>query len=230
MAEYLGINRSSTHRLLVTLERHGYVAQDPNTDKYQLGMRVFEAGAVVLNQMSFRAAARPHIEYLARETGEVVHLAVENGNQCVYIDKVEGIQHIPMGSQLGWRRPLYCTGIGKALLANLPDQRIEQYLKDTKLLPLTPQTITDTNALRAELIRIRATGIAYDREEIEQSLSCVAAVVRGTNGQLVGAISVAGPTTRMNEEEVKRIKQLVLGAAELVSSGLVTACTQPKHL
>ena len=131
---------------------------------------------------------------------------------------------------MGWRRPLYCTGIGKALLANLPDQRIEQYLRDTKLLPLTPQTITDTNALRAELMRIRATGIAYDSEEIELGLSCVAAVVRGTNGQLVGAISVAGPTTRVNEEEVKRIKQLVLGAAELVSSGLVTACTQPKHL
>ena len=229
LAEYLGTNKSSTHRLLTTLERHGYVAQDPITGKYQLGMRVFEAGAVVLSQMNLRAAARPHLERLARESGEVVHLAVENGGQCVYVDKVEGPQAISMASQLGWRKPLYCTGVGKAMLAHLPQPRIDQVLRAGQLRPLTPNTVTDPDRLAAELEEVRTTGIAYDREEIEVGLRCVAAPIRGANGRVVAAISVAGPAARFGPERLPRLAQLVGSTAEAISRDLAFAPGQPHH-
>ncbi len=228
LAEYLGVDKSSTHRLLTTLERHSYVAQDPITGKYQLGMRVFEAGAVVLDQMNLRAAARPHLERLAQDTGDVAHLAVENGGQCVYVDKVVGPQAIPMASQLGWRKPLYCTGLGKALLAHLPDYRIDQILQAEELRPLTPNTITDPVRLTAVLAEIRGMGVAHDWEEIEVGLRCVAAPVRGTSGQVVAAISVAGPTARFSLERVPRLIKLVRDAADAISQDLAFALGQPR--
>ncbi len=223
LAEYLGINKSSTHRLLTTLERHGYVAQDPITGKYQLGMRVFEAGATVFNQMSLRVVARPHLERLAESSGEVVHLAVVNGDQCVYVDKVEGPLAIPMASQLGWRKPLYCTGVGKALLAYQPDYRVAQFLREQQLRALTPSTITDPDRLRAELQEIRALGLAHDREEIEVGLRCVAAPVLGANGQVVAAVSVAGPAERYSEDRLPGLGEMVRAAAAAIARDLADA-------
>lgn len=227
LAEYLGTNKSSTHRLLTTLERHGYVSQDPITGKYQLGMRLFEAGAVVLSQMNLRAAARPHLEMLAEKTGEVVHLAVENGSQCVYVDKVTGPRAIPTASQLGWRKPLYCTGVGKALLAFLPEPRVNQIVRGGPLSALTPNTITDPDRLMAELEEIRGSGVAYDREEIELGLSCVAAPVLGANGRVVAAISVAAPTPRFLGERREHLVGLVRDAAEAISYDLSFPRSQP---
>lgn len=228
LAEYLGINKSSTHRLLTTLERHGYVAQDPITGKYQLGMRIFEAGAVVLSQMSLRAAARPHLERLAQETGEVVHLAVENGDHCVYMDKINGPNAVQTASQLGWRKPLYCTGVGKMLLAHLPDPRIAQILREQELRPLTPNTVTDRSQLLKELEEIRSVGIAFDREEIELGLRCVAAPIVGTNSRVVAAVSVSGPNARFGQAQLPRLIQLVLDTSQVISRDLVFGWSQTR--
>ena len=230
MAEYLGINKSSTHRLLTTLERHGYVAQDPITGKYQLGIRMFEAGAVVFTQMELRTTARPHLLRLADVTGEVVHLAVVSGSLCVYVDKVEGPRAIPMASQVGWRKPLYCTGIGKVLLAYLPETLIEQILLEQDLKPLTPNSITDLDQLRAQLVEIRARGVAYDREEIEVGLCCVAAPVLRSNGQLVGAISLAGPAGRFEEEHLPTLAEQVRATAAAVSRDLEMALAGSRNV
>lgn len=223
LAEYLGINKSSTHRLLTTLESHGYVAQDPHTGKYQLGMRVFQVGAVVLGQTNLRAAARPHLERLAETTGEVVHLVVENGGQCLYVDKVVGAQAIPTGSALGWRRPLYCTGVGKVLLAHLPEHRRDQVVHGNGLRPYTPNTITDPRVLVGELEEIKTTGVAHDREEMEVGLRCVAAPVVGADGRVVAAISVAGPTARFDADRLPHLTELVRAAAAAVSRDLARA-------
>lgn len=217
LAEYLGINKSSTHRLLTTLERHDYVAQDPITGKYQLGMRVFQAGAIVFNQMKLRTVARLHLERLAESTGEVVHLAVLNGSRCVYVDKIEGPHAIKMASQLGWRKPLYCTGVGKALMAYLPANRVERILQEEELKPLTPYTITDVPRLLAELSEIRASGVAHDREEIELGLRCVAAPVFGARDQVVAAVSVAGPTAHFVPELLPEMVDRVRSVAEAIS-------------
>lgn len=221
LAEYLSIDKSSMHRLLTTLEQHGYVAQDPITGKYQLGTRVFEVGAVLLNQINLRAAAHAHLERLARETGEGVHLAVESADQCAYVDKIEGEKALRSSSQLGWRQPLHCTALGKVLLAYLPDHRIDHLLRTEELKPLTPYTITDPDRLVAQLSEIRRTGIALDHQEIEVGLCCVAAPIFGTGGQVVGAVSIAGPVQRFGPERLPQLSQLVRRTAKAISRDLI---------
>ena len=226
LADYLAIDKSSTHRLLTTLERHGYVAQDPVTGKYQLGIRVFEAGAVVLNQINLRAAARPHLERLVQLSHEVVHLAVPSGSQCVYVDRIAGSLAIPMASQIGWRKPLYCTGVGKAILAHLPSARIEEILRAEVLRPLTPHTIVDPERLRAELERIRQEGIAFDDQEIEPGLRCIAAPIRDAHGEIVAGISVAGPVDRIVVHAPSPLADLVREAATAIEHELARVSHQ----
>jgi len=222
LAECLGVDKSSTHRLLTTLERHGYAAQDPVTGKYQLGMRVFQAGGVLDEQVNLRVLAHPHLERLAEASGEVVHLAVLNGSSCVYVDKVQGPNAITMASQIGWRKPLYCTGVGKVLLAHAPRERYEPILRDQELRALTANTITDLAELRSEIRAIRAGGVAFDREEIEPGLRCVAVPVHGAKGQAVAALSVAGPSDRFGPKQHPRLLQLARDTAEAISRDLLS--------
>lgn len=221
LAEYLSIDKSSMHRLLTTLEQHGYVAQDPITGKYQLGTRVFEVGAVLLNQINLRAVAHAHLEQLAHETGEGAHLAVENADQCAYVDKIEGEKALRSSSQLGWRQPLHCTALGKVLLAYLPDHRIHHVLRTEELEPLTPYTITDPEQLAAQLSEIRRTGIALDNQEIEVGMFCIAAPILGTGGQVVGAISIAGPVQRFGPDRLPQLIGSVRQTAEAISQDLI---------
>ncbi len=120
--KFLDVNKSSTHRLLTTLESHGYVAKEPHTGKYQMGLRVFELGAVVLNQADLRAVARPYLQRLATSTGEVVHLVVGNRGQCLYIDKLTGDHAIRTGSALGCRRLVLHMGRQNATGAPPPTE------------------------------------------------------------------------------------------------------------
>ncbi len=226
LAEYLGTDKSSTHRLLTTLERHGYVAQDSITGKYQLGMRVFEVGSVLLNQMNLRAVAHVHLERLARDTREGAHLAVENADQCAYVDKIEGEDARPTSSQLGWRQPLHCTALGKVLLAYLPDGRMQRILSAEEPKPLTPYTVTDPDQLRAQLSEVRRTGVALDNQEIEVGQFCVAAPVFGADGQVVAAISIAGPVERFGPERLPQLVQSVRHCAESISSDLARSSGQ----
>lgn len=226
LAEYLGFDKSSTRRLLTTLERHGYVAQDSVTGKYQLGNRVFEIGAVLLNQMNLRAVTHAHLERLARETGEGAHLAVENAGQCAYVDKIEGESALHTSSHVGWRQPLHCTALGKMLLAYLPDPRIHDVLRTEELKPLTRCTITDRDQLFAQLSEIRRTGIALDYQEIEVGMSCVAAPIFGTGGQVVGAVSFAGPVQRFGPERLPQLIQSVRQCAEAISRDLARSLGQ----
>lgn len=226
LAEYLGTDKSSTHRLLTTLERHGYVAQDSITGKYQLGMRVFEVGSVLLNQINLRAVAHTHLERLARETGEGAHLAVENADQCAYVDKIEGEGARPTSSQLGWRQPLHCTALGKVLLAFLPDDRMQHILSMEEPKALTRYTVTDLDQLRAQLSEVKRTGIALDNQEIEIGQFCVAAPVLGTDGQVVAAISIAGPVDRFGPERLPQLTQLVRQCAEAISSDLARSANK----
>ena len=228
LADYLGISKTATHRFLITLERHGYVAQDPVTGKYQLGARLFEAGSVVYREMGLRVVARPHLERLAAETGEVVHLAVLNDGHCVYIDKIAGARAIPMASQIGWRKPLHCTGLGKVLLAFVPEPQARRIITERPLEPLTPNTITDPERLWLELEEIRRTGIGYDREEIEMGLRCVAAPIYAPSGHIIAAISIAGPSERFTSEHLPWLCQKLRATAEAISRD-IEADTPSRH-
>jgi len=195
----LNLNRSTTFRLLVTLQAHGYLEQDRESRKYRLGVICLELGSVFLNQSDIRKEALPILRGLRDECKETVHLARLAGSEVVYLEKLEGLLPIGiMGSRIGGRAPAHCTGLGKAMLAYIPESEIHQLYAESGLRRFTPNTIADLGELICELASIRERGYAIDNEEHEPDVKCVAVPIWNYRQKVVGAISVSGPAGRIN--------------------------------
>jgi IclR family KDG regulon transcriptional repressor len=202
IARFTQLDRSTVFRLLVTLEAHGFVEKNPVTGRYRLGVICLELGSRFLKSSDVRERALGVLDALRSEFGETTHLSILDGSEVVYLEKLPGL--LPVGvisSRVGGRAPAYCTGVGKALLAYLPDSELQRLLSTSKLARYTDATITDLDELRAELTRILETGYAIDRQEYNIGVECVAAPIFGHDG-VVAAISVSGPVERM-EQHVK---------------------------
>jgi len=217
LARELGLNKSTLHGLLQTLARHAYVQQEEETGRYRLGHRVLALGTAFLEHCDLREAAAPYLRRLAEEHGETVHLVVMDDGQVVYVDKIDSPQSIRMVSRIGRRLPAHCTGVGKAILAFLPRERMLSIVRKRGLTRFTDHTITTMEDLAAELARIREEGVAYDREEIEEGLCCVAVPIIGYGQEPVGAMSVAGPAWRMTGEKAAAIAVSLKEAAREIS-------------
>jgi DNA-binding IclR family transcriptional regulator len=169
-------------------------------DKYRLGIHLFEMGSAVSRQRRLREAALPFMEDLYEATHETVHLGVLDGNNVLYIEKISGRRSSPIATQIGTRKPVYCTALGKAILAFSPRPVLEEILG----LPLsrrTPHTISTPEALMREVARIRSAGISYDREEFALGTTCVAAPLVAGDGYAEAALSITGPTSRFNADQ-----------------------------
>lgn len=215
----LHLAKSTVYRLLQTLVRHGYVVQDPALGRYQLGLKFLELGALVSNRLSIPMIARPHLQRLVDATNETVHLGLLEGREVVYADKIECARTIRMYSRVGRRSPLHCTALGKVLLAHQPEAALREIL-GARLARYTPRTITAPRALRAELRQIREQGYAFDDEEFEEGLRCVAAPVRDHFEAVVASVGIAGPATRVDSGRLPGLIKLTREAAEAVSSAL----------
>ena len=220
IAKRTGLNKTSVSRILVTLCKRGYVEQDRVSRKYRLTLKLFELGSMCLERVDLVNEARPILEELARYTGETVHLAVLDQGEAVYIDKVESDQAVRMYSRVGRRSPLHCTGVGKVLLAFADENEIARVIDQKGLRRYTNSTITDPSMLRRQLDEIRARGVAFDNEEHEEGIRCVAAPVRDHRGLIVAAISVAGPSFRVTPERQQALAQPVSQAALAISQRL----------
>lgn len=220
LAQRVGLHKTSAARVLATLTAHGYVEQDPRTRRYRLTLKLFELGSLCLARIELVREARPLLENLARLSGEVVHLAVLDQGEVVYVDKVESEQTIRMYSRVGRRSPVHCTGVGKALLAFVDDVTFQSIVAEKGLRRYTPRTITDPERLREHLARVRETGVAFDDEEHEPGIRCVAAPVRDHRGVVVASISVAGPTVRMTHERLQELAEPVRQTAAAISARL----------
>lgn len=201
LAKHLGLAKSTVHRLATTLIEARLLEQNPQTSKYRLGLAVFELGACVANQKDVSKVSIPYLEELMERTGETVHLAILDENEVLYINKIESRQTIRMFSRVGRRGPVYCTGVGKVLLAFQPQERIEEVIA-AGLVAHTAHTIVDPDKLRACLNKVRADGYAIDDQEIEIDLRCIAAPVRDHSGNVIASISVAGPSQRLPKERL----------------------------
>ena len=216
----LGLHKSTTHSLISTLESAGYVQQDQTTAKYSLGLKLFELGQVVHDNMDLRNIAMPFLEELAKEFSETVHLAVLSKGEVVYIDKVDTSHSIRIGSQIGGRNPAYCTGVGKVLLAGLEDKELADTLKNMKLEKFTAHTIVEKDLLRKHLKKVRQDGYAIDQEEIEDGLCCIAAPIKNHSGQVIAGISVSGPSSRMRTHIDGELKNNLIDKAIQISRRL----------
>jgi DNA-binding IclR family transcriptional regulator len=209
--------KSTTHRLLRTLIQHKLVRQDNKTGQYVPGLKLFEMAYRVLNRMELRTQALPVLERLNRQTNLTVHLAILDDGEVVYIEKREADRPIRMYSAVGKRAPAHCTGLGKALLAHLPEEELRRIVQEKGLRRYTANTITTWDELVDHLARVRARGYALDNGEHEEMIHCVAAPVRDHTGQVVAAISLTGAVNHMSLEYAESLSTLVLRAAEEIS-------------
>src|SRR5476649_1034851 len=166
LARALELSRSTAHRYVATLAELGYLQQDRETSRYRLGPRVLDLGFSAINSMDVREISAPHLQQLSDETGHTVNMAILDGADIVYIERCRtsrpGQREIDLNLHIGARLPAYCTAMGKAMLAFLPEESLAPILADLDLAERGPNTITDRAAFRSELSRIRETGIAVN--------------------------------------------------------------------
>lgn len=213
----LALSKSTVHGILKTLEHRGYLEQNPNDLKYRLGMKLFELGIAVENQLDVGKIARPIIESLVSELKETVHLVVLQRDEVIYIEKVEGPQTLRISSQVGKRAPIHCTGVGKAILAFQGNEEIDRILSMTPLEPYTEYTLTDKEEIKKQLKTIQQQGFSVDDEEIELGLRCVAAPIFNHQGKAIASVSCAAPTMRLEDEQLSKVIQGIKQAALEIS-------------
>lgn len=223
LSERVKLSSSTTFRILSNLHYHHYVQRDEQSGTYKLGLACLELARAYSESNDLRLTALSELEALRDATKETVHLAVLDRNQVVYLDKLPGLHAIGiMSSQIGRRAPAYCTGLGKVLLAYQPDrQSIRDYFEQRGLYRFTDATVQSIDALMAELDEIEQRGYAFDRGEHELEVRCVAAPIFDINGRAIAAISISGPSSRLDPlEQNREIIEQVLKSAHLISAKL----------
>jgi IclR family KDG regulon transcriptional repressor len=215
LAREMGMAKPTVYRFLQTLQELGYARRDEN-DHWAMTLKTFNVGSRALDHIDLYSAARPVAEDLAEELGETVHMGVLEGDSAVYILKIESKYTIRMFSRVGRRIPLYCTAIGKVILAySRPDER-KAALEGVRLVAFTPKTITTRAALEVELKRIREQGYACDAEEHEEGIVCLGAPIFDRDGAVVAALSVSWPLFRYDAgKEAKKASQVVAAASSV---------------
>jgi len=210
-------HKSSVFRVLTTLEAAGFLEKDPQSGKYRLGLKILDLAGRVWGRHDIRQIASPYMDELARETGEVSHLAVLDGVDIVYLEKRGQGQILTVATRVGGRNPAYASSMGKVLLADLSESELKTVVGRGKLKKLTPNTITEMPRLMEELARIREQGFALDNEENFPGIRCVGAPIRDAGGRVVAAVSVTVPVQRMNDERVRELWRLVTNTARMIS-------------
>lgn len=219
IADELGLNKSTVHGIISTLKYHGLIDQNEENQKYRLGLYLLELGDIVTNSMDIREIASPVIKDICSKIEETVHLGTLDNMDVVYIDKQESNQSMRIYTTIGARRPAYCTGIGKAMLAYIDTDILLIQLPETQER-FTPTTITEKQELLRELDKIRENGYATDNEESIEGLICVASPIFNHAGNAKYSISVSGPTIRMTKDKIRETIRLVKDAAGEISNRL----------
>jgi len=196
----VGLHKSTVFGLINTLVSNGLLEKAPESDKYQLGIELFRLGSNV--QSGIREIGAPHVRQLMEATGETVNLVFPDGRDVIYVDKRESPHSMRICTSIGLRVPMYCTAVGKVVLAFMDAERQDALIDGLELTPRTGNTIKTREELREQLKKIRAAGFAIDNEELEYGLVCVAVPILNRTGEPVAALSVSGPKQRMTCEKI----------------------------
>lgn len=213
LADHFGFSKSTVHDHVTTLERTKYLTRDG--DEYSVGLRFLDLGGYARQRQELYEISKEEIDDLVAETGEAAKIAVEEHGRGIYLYQSRGENAVRTDSHVGTRVYLHCCGIGKAILAHLPEERVTEIIDEYGLPRWTEYTITDEDELFEELETIRDRGVAIDDEERIRGLRCVAAPVM-CDGEVLGAISVSGPTKRLDEADIDRMVELVRDTARVI--------------
>jgi DNA-binding IclR family transcriptional regulator len=209
--------------MLATLAEMGIVQQSATTRRYWLGLRCLELGYLASSRLIIRDYALPHLEALLGDNDCIVYLAIPYQFEVLYLDALYPPYRKINYSSQGRRAPMYCTGIGKAALAFMPESYLVEFLQRVSLDRSAPNTITDPAALREELASIKARGYATDSQERELGIQCVAAPVRLRDGAVAASISLSGSADEVSSNRFPELGQVVMETARDISNKLLAA-------
>ncbi|GAA3407685.1 IclR family transcriptional regulator [Paenibacillus hodogayensis] len=201
LSEQLGLYKSNVHNIVDTFVKAGYLEQNAENEKYRLGFKVLELGNVISANMNIRKMTLPYMQEMADFANETVYLGMPNDTEVIYLESCSPKNKLSTRSMLGVKAPLYCTGIGKAMLAFLPAETVESICAKG-LRKYTDQTIAEREALLAELKAIRARGYSIDNMEHEYGIKCVGMPILNKKRQVVAGISVSGPSLRFEDNTI----------------------------
>lgn len=215
LASHLDIPKSTVHNYLSTLVQEEYVVKEDSS--YHVGVRFLEYGAFARVQLDIYEIAKPEVDKLAKATGELANLMIEEHGRGSYLHRARGEMAVQVEAHVGTRVPLHETGLGKAIMAHLPRERVDEIVEMHGLTAATTNTITDRGKLNDELAQIRETGIALDDEERIPGLRCVAAPILSKNDRILGAISVSGPSNRIRGDRfTEKLPNRVLESVNVI--------------
>jgi len=220
LAQRVGLAASTTHRLLNTLEQHGFAALDADRGVWFVGVKAFTVGNAFLADRDVVGIARPFMRSLMEQSGESVNLAILDDGQVVFLAQVQCREMMRMLVRLGGRAPVHASGAGKALLAALPEAEMRAVLARHGLTRFTDNTLDSAAALAADLARVHARGYAFDDEEHAVGLRCVAATLHDEHGEALASISLSGPRARMTDARIAHLGRMVLDTAEAVTRAM----------
>lgn len=214
----IGLHKSTVYRLLTALSNRGYIEKDPKNSTYKIGLKFIEVSGLFLKKLELKTEALPFMRKLAEIIGQPVHLAILEGAEVVYIEKVELVNSIRMYSQIGRRVPAYCSAIGKILLAGLNTDSLREVLENIKFERFTPNTIISKRELLREIEQVKEKGWAVDNEEHEPNIRCIAAPIIDYTGKIIAAVSVSGESRIINYESDLEIAGHVIETAGKIST------------
>ena len=208
ISKMLRLQKSTVFNILCTFEHRGYVTQDPKTSKYHLGLQVLHLGYIVNHHMGLREILQPYLSRIADTTDEICYFGILDQNEVLYIDSAYPNHVSQTRNILGERAPLYCTGLGKAMLAIMSPSEQQAALR-MELKPFTNYTLTDCATLQKQIEQIRAQGYAVDDMEHEFGIRCVAVPLFRADGSVFAAVSVSGPSMRFDSDILQRDAQII---------------------
>jgi len=222
ICQRMELRKSTAHRALMALERTGLIERAPS-NRYRLGLKLYDMGSRAVEQIDLRSRLHPYLRKLALRVGETVHLGVLHKTRIVYIDKIEPInRRVCISSRTGTSNPVYSTSMGKAILAFLPADELEQIVNQIRFASFTSKTLGTRQELIQALERVRRRGYAIDDEEMEIGTRCVGAPILDPEGRAIAALSVSGSALRLAAHCVPGIAEHVMRCAREVSLALAT--------
>lgn len=219
IAQQTSINKATAYRFLAHLENEGYLFRDDG-GAYLVGPKLARLGSGTSYHLTLRKIGRPVLQNLWKITKETVNLAVLDGHEVLYLDVLESPHTFRLVSQIGSRRPLHCTALGKVILANLPAEEKEELLSAVKLERFTPHTLANSSKLKKDLTKVRHCGYSLDDEEAVLGSRCIGAAIFDITGRVAAAVSVSGPITRISRDKIQTISRATINAARMVSEQL----------
>lgn len=220
ITQEISIAKSTVFTILTTLNLYGLVERVEETGRYQLGMGLFTLGSSVIERLDVRSRAYPILKSLAQQTRLTTHLGIIDEDEVIYIEKIEGQGPIKISSAVGRRMGVHCTALGKAILAQLPLEKLHSIFTGRQLPQRTPNTITSVQLLQVDLVKTKERGYSFDDEENELGIRCLGAPIFNHRAEVMHAVSISGPRDRVSLDTIELLAEKLKQAAQEISQAV----------